>query len=57
MKDGVVLFYCKDGDLYPVALDLEQQQILDITCRLFNPLTVVMDKPQGKAVNLLGDRK
>lgn len=55
MKDGPVLFYCKDGILYPVALSAEQHDIFEFTCRLFSPIKVVTDKPQGKAVNLLGD--
>lgn len=53
IKDGPVLFYCKGGTLYPVVLDEEQTEILEITCRLFNPLRIVADKPQGQAVNLL----
>ncbi|WP_202916178.1 hypothetical protein [Paenibacillus mesophilus] len=54
MKDQPVLFYCKDGILYPVALTAEQHQILETTVKLlFAPLTIV-NKPQGEAVNLLG---
>ncbi len=53
MKDGIVLFYCKDDILYPVALTAEQQQILEMTSSLFSPLKVVQDRPQGKAVNLM----
>ncbi|NHN33514.1 hypothetical protein [Paenibacillus agricola] len=57
MKDGIVLFYCKDSVLYPVALTEEQQYTLDFTASLLSPLTVVFDKPQGSAVNLLGKSK
>lgn len=57
MKDGIVLFYCQDEILYPVALTAEQQQILEMTASLFSPLTVVSNKPQGKAVNLLNRQK
>jgi hypothetical protein len=53
MKDGVALFYIKDGILYPVSLTEEQYEILQITASLFSPLTIVTDKPQGQAVNLL----
>lgn len=53
MKDGVALMYIKDGVLYPVVLTEEQNEILQITARLFNPLKVMLDQPQGKAVNLL----
>ena len=57
MKDGVVLMYCKDGVLYPVALTEEQNNMLQITASLFSPLKVVKDKPQGQAVNLLKGEK
>jgi hypothetical protein len=56
MKDGVVLMYMKDGILYPVALTEDQNFTLQFTARLFNPLKVVFDEPQGKAVNLV-DKK
>jgi len=56
MKDGPVLFYSQGGTLYPVALDAEQQQIFDITCKLFSPIRIVKDRPQGKAVNLLDSK-
>jgi hypothetical protein len=52
VKDGAVLMYCKDGVLYPVALSAEQNEVLQITARIFAPLNVVMNKPQGKVVNL-----
>lgn len=52
MKDQPVLFYCKDGILYPVALTAEQHQIFKMTVRLLEPLTLI-NKPQGTAVNLL----
>jgi len=53
MKDGVVLMYCKDGVLYPVALTNEQNEMLQLSAQLFQPLKVVFDKPQGQAINLL----
>ncbi|MDY7965422.1 hypothetical protein [Bacillus thuringiensis] len=53
MKDGVVLMYCKDGVLYPVALTNEQYEMLQMSSMLFQPLKVVFDKPQGQAVNLI----
>ncbi|MDA2525869.1 hypothetical protein PDQ24_28970 [Bacillus cereus] len=53
MKDGVVLMYCKDGVLYPVALTNEQNEMLQMSAMLFQPLKVVFDKPQGQAVNLI----
>lgn len=53
MKDGVVLMYCKDGVLYPVALTNEQNEMLQMSSMLFQPLKVVFDKPQGQSVNLI----
>lgn len=53
MKDQVVLMYCKDGVLYPVALTNEQNEMLQISARLFSPLKVIFDKQQGQAINLL----
>ncbi|MEF3309497.1 hypothetical protein PV433_11390 [Paenibacillus sp. GYB004] len=57
MKDQPVLFYCKDGVLYPVALTEEQQNLFVLTVTLLSPLTVVFDQPQGSAVNLLDRSK
>lgn len=57
MKDGVVLMYCKDGVLYPVALTSEQNEMLQLSSMIFQPLKVVFDKPQGQAINLLEGRK
>ncbi|KHE73170.1 hypothetical protein [Halobacillus sp. BBL2006] len=53
MKDQAVLMYVKDETLYPVALTEEQQYMLQMTVKLFSPLTIVQDHPQGKACNLL----
>ncbi|MGX5629062.1 hypothetical protein [Bacillus thuringiensis] len=53
MKDGVVLMYCKDRVLYPVALTNGQNEMLQFSAQLFEPLKVVFDKPQGQAINLL----
>ncbi|EJS63459.1 hypothetical protein [Bacillus cereus] len=57
MKDGVVLMYCKDAVLYPVALTSEQNEMLQLSSMIFQPLKVVFDKPQGQAINLLEDKK
>jgi hypothetical protein len=56
MKDGVALMYIKNGVLYPVALTQEQYDILQFTAKLFEPLKII-DQPQGKAVNLLDEKK
>ncbi|MEB9422715.1 hypothetical protein P4I85_15095 [Bacillus cereus] len=57
MKDGVILMYCKDGVLYPVALTNEQNEMLQMSAMMFQPLKVVFDKPQGQAINLMEGRK
>lgn len=57
MTDGVVLMYCKDGVLYPVALTSDQNEMLQFSSMMFQPLKVVFDKPQGQAINLLEDKK
>ncbi|MFC3768309.1 hypothetical protein [Paenibacillus sp. GCM10012303] len=54
MKDQPVLFYCKDGVLYPVALTEEHQRLFEMLVSTLSPLRVVFDQPQGSAVNLLG---
>ncbi|SEG81630.1 hypothetical protein SAMN04487919_13151 [Bacillus sp. ok061] len=48
MKDGVVLMYCKNG-----VLTNEQNEVLQMSSMLFQPLKVVFDKPQEQAVNLI----
>lgn len=53
MKDGVVLMYVKDGVLYPVAMTESELALLQLLAKTFEPLKVVMDHPQGQAVNLL----
>lgn len=53
VADGPVLFYSKDGILYPTALTDDQLQVLKITCGIIGPITIMKDHPQGQAVNLL----
>ena len=57
MENKVVLMYVLDGTVYPVALTEEQDTILQMTAGLFSPLKVLKDHPQGKAVNLLDEKK
>ncbi|MGU3373229.1 hypothetical protein [Bacillus mycoides] len=57
MKGGVVLMYCKDGVLYPVAVTNEQNEMLQMSSMIFQALKVVFDKPQGQAINLMEGRK
>ncbi|MBB3132172.1 hypothetical protein FHS19_006899 [Paenibacillus rhizosphaerae] len=57
MKDQPVLFYCKDGTLYPVSLTREQQEMFEMTVSLLSPLKVIFDKPQGQAIKLSSNRE
>ena len=52
MQDGLVLMYVKDGVVYPVALTEEEYATLQMLGQVFNPVTVITDKPQGEALNL-----
>jgi hypothetical protein len=51
IPDGLVLFYCKDGELYPIAMSQEQLDMLQFLCKVFEPIKVIK-KPQGQAVDL-----
>ncbi|WP_215589204.1 hypothetical protein [Bacillus mycoides] len=57
MKDQLILMYCKDGVVYPVALTEEQQRLLPLLGKTLGKIHVMGDKPQGQAINLLGDKK
>lgn len=52
MQDGLVLMYIKNGILYPVGLTNEEFDLLQELGRVFEPIRVILDQPQGKAVNL-----
>lgn len=52
MKDGVILMYVKDGVIYPVAMTESEWTVLQLLAKSVEPLKVVFDQPQGKAVNL-----
>jgi hypothetical protein len=56
MKDGLILMYVKDEVIYPVALTQEEYETLQFMGSLFSPLTIVKDKPQGAAINLIKDK-
>lgn len=53
VKDGVILMYVKDGVIYPVALRPEQHNMLQMMAKVFEPVQVIFDQPQGTAVNLV----
>lgn len=42
-----------EGTLYPVAMSEEQYRIFELTVSLLSPITIIKDKPQGQAINLL----
>lgn len=56
MKDGVVLFYCKEDTLYPVALNESEYNMLQMMVKAFEPLKII-DKPQGKTVDLSKEKR
>ena len=55
MKDGMILFYVKDDEVLPVAMNREQLQMLQTVLPIIfgeEPIQVVK-KSQGKAENLM----
>lgn len=56
MEDGVVLMYIKDGVMYPVGMTDEEMSMLNIVCKMFQPIKVDFKHPQGNAINLRGDK-
>lgn len=54
IKDGIVLFYAKDGILYPVGMTDEQVQTIDLMLGmgLEGKLKVFTDQPMGDLINL-----
>ncbi len=59
MKNGdFIIFYIKDGQLYPVAISKEQHQMLQIMIPgMLGKKIQVLDKPQGELINLKGETK
>ncbi|HZK52635.1 MAG TPA: hypothetical protein VFC84_00305 [Desulfosporosinus sp.] len=57
MKDGLVLFYVKDGTILPVALTQEQSDTFDMLMGIMPGTIRVIDKPQGTAINLMDEKK
>jgi len=54
IKDGdFIIFYVKDGQLYPVALSEEEHRTLQmmIPASIDSPIKVI-DNPQGEVLNL-----
>jgi len=51
VKDGVVLMYIKDGEVYPVALTEEQHELLQALVKVFEPIQII-NQSQGTALSL-----
>ncbi|MCW6059747.1 hypothetical protein LAV35_03755 [Clostridium sporogenes] len=52
-KDGLALVYAKDGIVYPIALNEEQLEILNITLGMSLKEIKLINKPIGKVINLI----
>ncbi|NFM72479.1 hypothetical protein FDB95_12940 [Clostridium botulinum] len=52
-KDGLALVYVKNGEVYPIALNEEQLEILDITLGISLKEIKLINKPIGKVINLI----
>ena len=56
IEDGLVLFYIKDGKLYPVALTEDQKMLFDMcmaSISRIESIKVMGNLPQGEVVSLL----
>ncbi|MGX7745820.1 hypothetical protein [Rhodopseudomonas parapalustris] len=52
-SDGIVIMYCKGGIIYPVDLNKEQLEMLDLSIGIcFQGTLNVINKPLGEAVIL-----
>ena len=48
-SDGIVIMYCKNGVIYPVGLNQEQCDILDLSIGIcFQGTLNIINKPMGK---------
>ena len=52
MQDGLVLMYVKNDILYPVGLTKKEIDLLQDLGRVFEPIKVSFDHPEGKATIL-----
>ena len=60
VENGFVLFYVKDGTLYPVSLTEEQKTMFDLCMSAISrveSIRVIEDRPQGKVANLLDEEE
>ncbi len=58
-SNGMVLMYCNEGVIYPVALTQEQLEMLDMGIGMFfqGKLNVIGNKPLGEAINIFREDK
>lgn len=50
IKDGIVIMYCKSGIIYPVGLNIEQLEMLDLSIGIcFQGALNIINKPLGDA--------
>lgn len=55
MRDGLILMYVKDGEVYPVVITEEQYEMVQLMgSAILGGEIKLVNKPQGKAVNLTG---
>ena len=49
-SDGIVIMYCKNGTIYPVGLNKDQAEMLDLSLGICfqGNLQVFGDKPVGR---------
>ncbi|MBX4259757.1 hypothetical protein KTC96_24845 (plasmid) [Clostridium estertheticum] len=54
INDGIVIMYCKDGVIYPVGLNQEQLEMIDLSIGmcLQGSLNVIGNRPLGQIMNL-----
>ena len=59
VKDGFVLFYVKDGEVYPVILTDEQIHLVDLVIGgalgSTNDKVRILNQPQGKIERMVKD--
>jgi hypothetical protein len=54
MRDGLILMYVKEGEVFPVAMTEEQYEMIQLMGgSILNGKIRLINEPQGKATNLL----
>jgi len=53
-SDGIVIMYCKDGVIYPVGLNQDQADMIDLSIGIcFQGELHIINKPMGKVEILM----